>query len=427
MAVPTVRRSGDSYDGAVNQVRPGRAARYTTGTVIRTLCAVTCVAVLASPILALVFVPGQDAASVGALLVLGLALTGVGLPVVAGVLASADWRAASSVMDRHPSGGPVPRAREPRSLVRPLAYSAVMLTAGAAVSVLLMLLVVGSLVGLSGPALVAVGDEAVIGPITVHTTAQSVVAALVSVLVLTLCVAAAPTLTRFHAMLVVQVLTRPEQELEQDLAETSRSRTRLVQAFDVERRRIERDLHDGVQPQILSVSMTLGLALAELPEDAPGRDDVRHAQDQARTALESLRRFVHNIHPQVLVDHGLGAAVRELADSLTLQVSTDDRLDDRLPVDIESTLYFCVAELLANVVKHSDADRVNVTLRKTGSAEIGVAVTDNGIGGATIRHNGGGLDGLRDRVSAYGGTFTLVSPPGGPTTATVTLREDHHD
>lgn len=101
-------------------------------------------------------------------------------------------------------------------------------------------------------------------------------------------------------MLVFQVLTRQEQELERDLAETSRSRTRLVRAFDVERRRIERDLHDGVQPQLLSVSMALGLALAEMPEDAPGRDDVRRAQDQARAALDSLRRFVHNIHPQVL-------------------------------------------------------------------------------------------------------------------------------
>ena len=122
--------------------------------------------------------------------------------------------------------------------------------------------------------------------------------------------------------LVQQILTRPEQRLRHDLAATSQSRARLVRSFDVERRRIERDLHDAVQPQLLSVSMTLGLALAALPSDSPGRDDIVRAQQQARKTLDDLRRVVRNIHPQVLIDHGLGSAVREIGDNFTIPVES---------------------------------------------------------------------------------------------------------
>jgi signal transduction histidine kinase len=123
-------------------------------------------------------------------------------------------------------------------------------------------------------------------------------ASVIGVGVLTGLVVTSPAFSRAHALLVLQVLTRPEQRLQRDLTMTAQSRARLVRAFDIERRRIERDLHDGVQPQLLSVSMTLGLALAAMPDDAPGRSDVARAQDQAKQTLGALRSFVRTSIPR---------------------------------------------------------------------------------------------------------------------------------
>jgi signal transduction histidine kinase len=138
---------------------------------------------------------------------------------------------------------------------------------------------------------------------------------------------------------------------------------------------------------------------------------------------------VRNIHPQVLTDHGLGAAVEELADSSPLTVTTEDSLGARPPADVESNLYFCVAELLTNVAKHSGADRAAVRLDRPDATHIQVSVLDNGTGGAGARRNGGsGLDGIADRAAAFGGDVAIDSPPGGPTLVTVTVNtqgEEH--
>lgn len=406
-----------------------RASFYTAAVCVRVLVSMAVVCVLLIPLAVGLTDSRWSSVEAGLLLVAGLAFLGSGLPVVAAVLTRTDWTSANALLDRPGDDGPAPRVTEPRTLVRPLAYTAVMLTLGGAVAVLFSLLVIGAGVALATPLIVGAGDRAVIGPFTVTTIPQSLAAAGIAAVLFAVLGLATPRLAHTHASFTVQILTRPEQRLHRDLSVTSQSRSRLVRAFDVERRRIERDLHDGVQPQLMSVSMALGLALEEMPPGTPGREDVLRAKEQAGRTLETMRGFVRNIHPQVLTDHGLGAAVKELADSFTLAVTTEDDLGPRPSADVESNLYFCVAELLANVAKHSGADRAVVRLHRPDTDHIQVSVHDNGAGGAGARrHGGSGLDGITDRAAAFDGGVVIDSPPGGPTLITVTVtteKEDH--
>jgi signal transduction histidine kinase len=212
-------------------------------------------------------------------------------------------------------------------------------------------------------------------------------------------------------------------EVELAVRELTRSRARLVDAFEVERRRIERDLHDGAQQRLVALTMTLGLAELELG-DAPGpaRELVGQARVHADAALTELRELVRGIHPQALADHGLVAAVAELADRSPVPVALAVDLDRRLPSTVESTGYFVIAEALANAAKHAQAERVDVaahlatgaTLAGGAGATLVVEVRDDGRGGADPAA-GTGLAGLADRVGAIGGTLTLSSPLGGPT------------
>ncbi|RDI23291.1 signal transduction histidine kinase [Rhodococcus sp. AG1013] len=399
-----------------------RAATYVAATVTRTLLAVAASALLAAPILIATTEKDWGAERTGAFLVAGLAVLGVGLPLTSAVLAKTDWAAAAPLHDGAEAERPDIQLHEPKTLVRPIAYTVVMLTLGGAVAVLVLLAVIGSVVALFSPYLAITGDSAVIGPFTVTTVAHSLLAAAAGAALLTLLVWTSPALASAHARLVWQVLTRPEERLRHDLTATAQSRARLVRAFDVERRHIERDLHDAIQPQLLSVSMTLGLALTALPQDVPGRDDVVRAQQQARQTLDDLRRVVRNIHPQVLIDHGLGSAVREVADGFAIPVEVDERLGTRLAPDVETNLYFCVAELLSNVVKHSAASRVDILLHRPTPDQVHIVVRDDGCGGAgSQRREDGGLSGITDRLAALDGTLTIDSPLGGPTVITVAV------
>lgn len=396
-----------------------RAATYMAATVTRTLLAVAASALLAAPILIATTEKGWGSERTGTLLMAGLLLLGAGLPLVSAALAQADWVGAAALRDGATAERPGIRLREPKTLVRPIAYTVVMLTLGGAVAVLVLLMVIGSVVALLSPYLTIIGDSAVIGPFTVTTVAHSLLAAGVGAALLALLVWASQPLAGSHARLVWQVLTRPEDRLRHDLTATAQSRARLVRAFDVERRHIERDLHDAIQPQLLSVSMTLGLALAALPKDVPGRDDIVRAQQQSRHTLDDLRRVVRNIHPQVLIDYGLGSAVREIADGFAIPVAVDDRLGTRLAPDVESNLYFCVAELLSNIVKHSAAGRTDILLHRPTPDQVHIRVHDDGRGGAARQREDGGLSGITDRLAALGGTLTIDSPLGGPTVITV--------
>jgi signal transduction histidine kinase len=211
---------------------------------------------------------------------------------------------------------------------------------------------------------------------------------------------------------LARLLLSPEDDAR--IRTLTRSRARLIDAFDVERRRIERDLHDGAQQRLLRLGMMLVNAQMELDRDpAAVRSLLGQATDEARSVLTELRDLVRGIHPQVLTDLGLAAAIADLADCSPLAVTVDVEVPERLPAAIESAAYFVVAEALANVAKHAAATQAQVRGRVQGASLL-VEIQDEGVGGADP-DRGTGLTGLADRVAALDGTFTLTSPPGGPT------------
>lgn len=216
-----------------------------------------------------------------------------------------------------------------------------------------------------------------------------------------------------QAALTRLLLDPREAELARAVADLRRSRVDLVDAFETERRRIERDLHDGVQQQLVALTMTLGRAELDVP-DGPGLTLVRQAHRQAETALEDLRSTVRGIHPRVLVDLGLAAAVHEVADRSAVPVSVDIRLDERLPAPVEAAAYFVVSEALTNVARHSGARRAEVHAWRRDDTLV-VTVVDDGHGGARADGEGSGLRGLRLRLDALGGELVVSSPDGGPT------------
>jgi signal transduction histidine kinase len=200
-------------------------------------------------------------------------------------------------------------------------------------------------------------------------------------------------------------------ELRAHLEELRSSRARIVQAAEVERRRIERNLHDGTQQRLVSISMALGLAESKLSTDPEAaRPVIEEARHALSAALTELRELSQGIHPGILTERGLGPALVELTYSGGTPVELEVGLEERLPEQVEATAYYVVSESLANVAKHAGATAVKVHVgRQDGRALVEVA--DDGVGGADGRR-GSGLSGLRDRVEALGGRFALVSPPG---------------
>ncbi|WP_016697022.1 sensor histidine kinase [Actinoalloteichus spitiensis] len=225
-----------------------------------------------------------------------------------------------------------------------------------------------------------------------------------------------------QAALTRLLLSPTEEELGARVRELRTSRMRLADAFETERRRIERDLHDGAQERLVALTMSLGMARLEMARtgDERGVRLVEEAHDQARAALTELRELVRGIHPRVLTDLGLGAAVEDLAQRCPVPVTVDVDLGRRLPPSIEATAYFVVREALTNVVKHSRAEQAEVAGRLQRDT-LTVTVTDDGVGGASGTRLGTGLVGLQDRVAVVDGRLELTSPAGGPTTLTATI------
>jgi signal transduction histidine kinase len=215
-----------------------------------------------------------------------------------------------------------------------------------------------------------------------------------------------------EASLAKAMLGPRQEELQRNLAQLRRSRLDLVDAFETERARIERHLHDGVQQRLVGLTMTLGLAELDLPE-GEGRRLVVKAHAEAEAALADLRAAVRGIHPRVLVDHGMQAAAREVADRMPLPVTLNITLPDRLPAPIEAAAYFVISEALANVAKHARATSCEVS-GWVDRGRLVITVQDDGIGGARPGA-GTGLTGLVTRLDALGGTLDVDSPPGGPT------------
>jgi len=206
---------------------------------------------------------------------------------------------------------------------------------------------------------------------------------------------------------------RLQAELRVQLAELRASRARIVRAGDDERRRLERNLHDGAQQRLLGLGLALQLARAELGDEANGAARLLdEAEDELRSALDELRELARGIHPAVLTDQGLGAALRSLAERSTVPVAMLVP-DERLAEPVEAAAYFLVSESLANVAKYARASSVRINIiRRNGSAVIDV--DDNGVGGADPA-SGSGLRGLLDRVQALDGTLQIESPVGGGT------------
>ncbi|MFI6652831.1 sensor histidine kinase [Streptomyces sp. NPDC050529] len=209
-----------------------------------------------------------------------------------------------------------------------------------------------------------------------------------------------------------QLLSAPDAGLDSRIRELGRSRMRLVDTFEAERRRIERDLHDGAQQRLVALSMTLGLARLESPAE-PLAGLLAKAHAEAGVALVEIRELIRGIHPQVLTDRGLVAAVEDVADRSVIPVEVDLDLPDRLSEAVETAVYFAVCEALANVAKHSGAGRARVSGR-TEKGRLVVEVYDDGVGGAGTG-DGTGLQGVADRISVLDGRLLVSSPPGGPT------------
>jgi signal transduction histidine kinase len=204
---------------------------------------------------------------------------------------------------------------------------------------------------------------------------------------------------------------RLQADLSARLAELRASRARIVDAADAERRRLERNLHDGTQQRLVSISMALGLAESKLSTDPEAAGRILEETRQALgAALQELREFSQGIHPGVLTERGLGPALRELVYLAPMSVELEVPEEERLPEAVEAAAYYVVAEALANVAKYASADAVSVAVER-GSGFVLIEVADDGVGGADPA-KGSGLRGLSDRVAALGGTLEIDSPPG---------------
>jgi signal transduction histidine kinase len=192
------------------------------------------------------------------------------------------------------------------------------------------------------------------------------------------------------------------------------SRARGVDAAEAERRRIERDLHDGAQQRLVAVAMTLGRAQTKLDSDpAAVAELIAEAHTDAKLAVAELRDLARGIYPAVLGDRGLDAALSAQAAKSPIPVDVTVDIDPRPPAAVESTAYFIVGEALTNIAKHAEATSAAVRVWRAENTVV-VEVTDDGRGGAGVR-SGGGLAGLADRAATIDGAITVVSPVGGPT------------
>ncbi|MFF4778770.1 sensor histidine kinase [Microtetraspora fusca] len=359
-----------------------------------------------------------------------LALLVVGIPLLlalgfSGIPVAALERRRLRIIDPEPADTPHRRPDRPglRGWVglrlqepatwRELAYVVLMIT------VLWPIELLAVVFGLGGPASMILtpvlraqmGEVRVLKFWLVDTDLGAFAALALGVIWLALALYPLTLLAAAHGSLARLLLVSRDTESGQRLEELTRSRTRLVEAFEVERRRIERDLHDGAQQRLVALTMTLGLA--KLSEGAEAADLVTKAHEQAKLALAEVRDLIRGIHPQILTDRGLPAAVADVADRSPVPVEVAIELPGRLPEFVESAVYFVISEALTNVAKHSGARTASVIGRLDGAGLV-VEIRDDGVGGADPSV-GTGLAGLADRVSVADGRLMLSSPPGGPT------------
>jgi signal transduction histidine kinase len=217
----------------------------------------------------------------------------------------------------------------------------------------------------------------------------------------------------------------PTAALQYQVSALADARQGAVSSAQTERHRIERDLHDSVQPRLVSLAMTIGLAQTKLDTDLPAAKQlIAEAHDDAKSALVELRNVVRGIAPTILSDRGLDAALSAVVQRSAIPTTLNVHLPRRLPDEVESVAYFVVAEAVTNIAKHANAAQAVVTVRLDEAAnQLHVTVFDDGRGGAAITtdENATGLRGLEERVRAAHGTFTVSSPATGPTIISAVL------
>ncbi|WP_328310387.1 sensor domain-containing protein [Streptomyces sp. NBC_00442] len=216
-----------------------------------------------------------------------------------------------------------------------------------------------------------------------------------------------------RAALARTFLAPRDGELGESLREVHASRARLIDSFDAERVRIERDLHDGAQQRLVALGMTLGLMRLDIPEGSPLTAQLTEAEHQLSVAHQELRGLIRGLNPPVLADHGLVAAVEDHAGRFPIPVTVDLRLPGRLPRQVETGVYFLINEAMTNIARHSGARNATVHGRYHSDLLV-LEIRDDGLGGADPA-SGTGLTGLADRLTALDGRMRVSSPPGGPT------------
>ncbi|MEU6645867.1 sensor histidine kinase [Saccharomonospora sp. NPDC046836] len=238
---------------------------------------------------------------------------------------------------------------------------------------------------------------------------------LVGIVLVPIAVWVVPAIGWLHGRLALALLGPPRaQRLEAKASRLQASRARGVDAAEAERRRIERDLHDGAQQRLVAVAMSLGRAKSKLNNDPEAlRELIDEAHTDAKLAVSELRDLARGIYPAVLADRGLDAALSAQAAKAPIHVDVAVDVEPRPPAAVETTAYFIVGEALTNIAKHARASEAVVKVWRTDDTVV-VEVTDNGQGGASLRP-GGGLAGLADRAATIDGVISVVSPPGGPT------------
>jgi len=213
---------------------------------------------------------------------------------------------------------------------------------------------------------------------------------------------------------------RRARALDKRVADLRTSRERILAAADAERRRIERDLHDGAQQRMVAVAVTLGLAQAQMESNPEAASQlIAQAREEAQLAVKELRELARGIHPALLSDRGLEAALDALAARAPVPVEITGVPDDPLPQPVEAAVYFVTAEALTNIAKYARAEGAAVNLAIDDGSVL-LQITDDGVGGADTT-GGTGLSGLCDRVEALDGTIDIESPPGGGTAVRVQI------
>ncbi len=229
-------------------------------------------------------------------------------------------------------------------------------------------------------------------------------------------------LASLHGEVAKRMLAKSNEEiLTERVEELTESRSAVMKAMHLERRRIERDLHDGAQQRLVSLAMDLGRARERMESNdtAGARDLLVKSHEDSKIVLKELRDLVRGIHPAVLSDRGLDAALSAIAGRSPIPVGVDVDLPARQPDEVEGTAYFVVVEALTNIAKHSHATEANVAISRRNSW-LHIEISDNGLGGADPSR-GTGLAGLRDRIQALDGRMSVESPTGGGTRLTVEI------